>query len=86
MVHSVNVILSSESWKFWFLQPNTNKESVFWAWIRNLKFDRRGGKMSEFFNAFDKEYQIKPLDQTNPLNAKVISFSQSVFLWREGRR
>lgn len=30
--------------------------------------------MSEFFNDFDKDYQIKQLDQTNPLNAKVIIF------------
>lgn len=39
--------------------------------------------MSEFFSAFDKEFQIKQLDRTNPLNAKVIIFFfiQSVFIF-----
>lgn len=36
--------------------------------------------MSEFFNDFDKKYQIKQLDLTNPLNVKVIIFYiQNVF-------
>lgn len=39
--------------------------------------------MSHYFGDFEKEYQIKTLDRTNPLNKKVrksISFQKHVYI------